>query len=164
MGTGHLWPVLSAERGEQDLATGDRQTASSLLLGMQRFASGVGLIPEQDWELPDLAASPFGTDPTIASIGFQNGRPAGSAAPLTWSAASFVRLARDLRTHKNIALPKVTYDRYVRHTQSATTLTVTSPADKSEVFGSPVTVAGTTVPGNTVYVSATNTDQSFATT
>ena len=37
---------------------------------MSRFASGVGLIPEQNWELPDLAASPFGTDPTLASIGF----------------------------------------------------------------------------------------------
>src|SRR5215813_7824857 len=54
-GTGHLWPVLSAERAEQDLATGDAAGAGSLLLGMSRFASGVGLIPEQDWELPDLA-------------------------------------------------------------------------------------------------------------
>jgi hypothetical protein len=156
--------VLSAERGEQDLATGDGATAASLLLGMQRFASGVGLIPEQDWELPDLAASPFGTDPTVASIGFQNGRPAGSAAPLTWSAASFVRLAGDLDAGKNVALPKATYDRYVKHTQGATTLTLTSPADKSAVTGSPVTVAGTTAPKNTVYVTATNTDQSFETT
>jgi glucan 1,4-alpha-glucosidase len=163
-GTGHLWPVLSAERGEQDLATGDEGTAASLLLGMQKFASGVGLIPEQDWELPDLAASPFGTDPTIASIGFQNGRPAGSAAPLTWSASSFVRLAADLDAGKNVALPKATFDRYVKHTQGATTLTVTSPADKSAVSGSPVTVTGTTAPKNKVYVTATNTDQSFATT
>jgi glucoamylase len=163
-GTGHLWPVLSAERGEQDLATGDKGTAASLLLGMQKFASGVGLIPEQDWELPDLAASPFGTDPTIASIGFQNGRPAGSAAPLTWSAASFVRFAADLDAGKNVALPKATFDRYVKHTQGATTLTVTSPADKSAVSGSPVTVTGTTAPKNKVYITATNTDQSFATT
>ncbi len=163
-GTGHLWPVLSAERSEQDLATGDTGTAASLLLGMQKFASGVGLIPEQDWELPDLAASPFGTDPTIASIGFQNGRPAGSAAPLTWSAASFVRLAADLDAGKNVALPKATYDRYVKRTQGATTLTVTSPADKSAVSGSPVTVTGTTAPKNKVYVTVTNTDQSFATT
>ena len=163
-GTGHLWPVLSAERSEQDLATGDKGTAASLLLGMQKFASGVGLIPEQDWELPDLAASQFGTDPTIASIGFQNGRPAGSAAPLTWSAASFVRLAADLDAGKNVALPKATFDRYVKHTQGATTLTVTSPADKSAVSGSPVTVTGTTAPKNKVYVTVTNTDQSFATT
>ena len=163
-GTGHLWPVLSAERGEQDLATGDKGTAASLLLGVQKFASGVGLIPEQDWELPDLAASPFGTDPTIASIGFQNGRPTGSAAPLTWSAASLVRLAADLDAGKNVALPKATFDRYVKHTQGATTLTVRSPADKIAVSGSPVTVTGTTAPKNKVYVTATNTDQSFATT
>jgi hypothetical protein len=44
---------------------------------MSRFASGVGLIPEQDWELADLPPSPFGTDPTVASIGFRNGGPAG---------------------------------------------------------------------------------------
>ena len=72
---GHLWPVLSAERGEQTLASGDAGGAASLLLGMNAFASGVGLIPEQDWELPDLAPSPFGTDPTVASIGFANGGP-----------------------------------------------------------------------------------------
>src|SRR6266566_3520067 len=95
-GTGHLWPALSAERGEQDLATYDNEGAAALLLGMSRFASGVGLIPEQDWELADLPPSPFGTDPTVASIGFRNGGPAGSAAPLTWSAASFVRLAGEL--------------------------------------------------------------------
>ena len=54
-GTGHLWPVLSAERAEQALATGDAAGAASLLAGMHRFASGIGLIPEQDWELPDVA-------------------------------------------------------------------------------------------------------------
>ena len=75
-GTGHLWPVLSAERAEQALATGDAAGAASLLAGMHRFASGIGLIPEQDWELPDVPASPYGTDPTLASIGFVNGRAA----------------------------------------------------------------------------------------
>ena len=54
--------------------------------------------------------------------------------------------------------------RYIAHTQGATTLTVTSPADASSVAGSPVTVTGTTGPGNQVYVSATNTDQNSATT
>jgi glucan 1,4-alpha-glucosidase len=163
-GTGHLWPVLSAERGEQDLATGDGDGATSLLLGMSKFAPGVGLIPEQDWELPDLAPSPFGTDPTTASIGFVDGHAAGSAAPLTWSAAAYVRLAADLAAGRNVALPAVTQDRYVAHTQGATTLTVTSPADNSAVSGSPVTVTGTTAPGNTVYAAATNTDANSATT
>jgi glucan 1,4-alpha-glucosidase len=163
-GTGHLWPALSAERGEQDLATGDADGAASLLLGMSRFASGIGLVPEQDWELPDLPASPFGTDPTTASIGFADGGAAGSASPLTWSAASFVRLAGDLAAGRNVALPVPTFQRYVEHTQAATTLTVTSPADASAVTGSPLTVTGTTASGNTVYVSASNTDTNTQTT
>ena len=41
---------------------------------------------------------------------------------------------------------------------------MTSPADNSSVAGSPVTVTGTTAPGNTVYVAATNTDEDSATT
>ena len=42
--------------------------------------------------MPDLPASPWGSDPTTASIGFKNGKPAGSASALTWSAGQFVRL------------------------------------------------------------------------
>src|SRR5438132_1011368 len=163
-GTGHLWPALSAERGEQELATGDAAGAASLLEGMSAFASGVGLIPEQDWELPDLAPSQFGTDPTVASIGFADGGPAGSAAPLTWSAASYVRLAGDLAAGKNVVLPASTYARYVAQTQGTTPLTVTAPADGTSLEGSPVTVTGTTAPGNKVYVAGTNTDNNSATT
>jgi glucoamylase len=163
-GTGHLWPVLSAERGEQDLANGDAAGAASLLAGMDRFASGIGLIPEQDWETANLAPSPYGTDPTVASIGFADGGPAGSAAPLTWSAASFVRLEADLAAGRNVLLPAVTNARYVAHHQAATTLTLTAPADGASIPGSPVTVSGTTAPGNTVYVAGTNTDHNSATT
>jgi C-terminal binding-module, SLH-like, of glucodextranase/Glucodextranase, domain B len=163
-GDGHLWPPLSAERGEQMLASGDTTGATSLLAAMSMFSSGIGLVPEQDWELPNLAASAYGTDPTVASIGFVNGRAAGSASPLTWSAASFVRLTADLAADRNVVLPAVTHSRYVAHTQGTTTLTVTAPADNSAVAGSPVTVTGTTASGNTVYVAATNTDANSATT
>ena len=163
-GTGHLWPVLSAERAEHALASGDTAEATSLLLGMRATASGVGLIPEQAWELDPIAASPYGTDPTIASIGFQPGKAAGSASPLTWSAASFVRLTADLAAKRNVVLPAATHDRYVAHSQGTTPLTVTAPDDKSSVTASPVTVTGTTTAGNTVYVAATNTDANTATT
>jgi glucan 1,4-alpha-glucosidase len=163
-GTGHLWPALSAERGEQAHAAGNAAEAAALLDGMSRFASGVGLIPEQNWELPDLPPSPFGTDPTVASIGFVNGGAAGSASPLTWSAASFVRLAGSLAAGRNVVLPAATHARYVARTQGTTPLTVVSPADNSSVGTSPVSVAGTTAPGNTVYVAATNTDANSATT
>src|SRR5215813_1350267 len=43
--------------------------SASLADTMARYAGAAGLMPEQDWELPDLAASPFGTDPMVASIG-----------------------------------------------------------------------------------------------
>ncbi len=131
---------------------------------MQNFGSGVGLIPEQDWELPNLAASPYGTDPTVASIGFQNGHPAGSAAPLTWSAGVYVRLMRDIATNKLLEQPADTFNRYVAHTQGSTILTVTSPPDKSAVSGPSVTVTGTSVAGNTIYVAATNIDNNSQTT
>ena len=163
-GTGHLWPVLSAERAEHALASGNTAEATSLLVGMRAFASGVGLIPEQDWELPTRCRSPYGTDPTIASIGFRNGKAAGSASPLTWSAASFVRLTADLAAKRNVVLPAATHDRYVANSQGTTPLTVTAPADESSVTASPVTVTGTTAAGNTVYVAATNTDANSATT
>jgi glucoamylase len=162
-GTGHLWPALTAERAEESLQAGDSSGAAGLLDSMARMASGVGLIPEQNWESPDLAASPFGTDPTTASIGFVNGGPAGSAAPLDWSAGAFVRLARDLTTGTLVDRPAATYSRYVQHTQGATTLTVTNPANESSVGGSPVTVSGTSVAGNTIHVAATNTDNTFTT-
>jgi hypothetical protein len=163
-GTGHLWPALSSERAEHDLLTGDRSAAASLIRTMAAFGYGVGLIPEQNWELPDLPASPFGTDPTLASIGFVNGEAAGSANPLTWSEASFVRTIADYGAGRLLDRPGATFDRYVAHQQGTTTLTVTSPPDRSAVSSSPVTVQGTSAPGNQIYVAATNTDHDSTTT
>jgi len=162
-GTGHVWPLLTEERGEYTLASGDISGAISLLQTMRSFAGGVGLIPEQDWELPDLPASPYGTDPTLASIGFVNGQPAGSANPLTWAEGAYIRLLRDIIANQILERPADTYDRYVVHQQGQTSLTVTSPQDQSAVSGSPVTVSGTTAPGNTVYIAATNTDNNSQT-
>src|SRR2546421_9634844 len=163
-GTGHVWPLLTEERGEYYVSSGQASSALTLLTTMQNFASGAGLIPEQDWELPNLAPSPYGTDPTVASIGFQNGHAAGSAAPLTWSAGVYVRLLRDLTTNKLLEQPTDTYSRYVANQQGQTILKVTSPPNQSAVNGSPVTVTGTSAPGNTIYVAATNTDNNSQTT
>jgi glucan 1,4-alpha-glucosidase len=162
-GNGHLWPVLAGERGQYEVDTGKTSAAIARLNAMRQMSSGVGLITEQAWEQPDLAASPFGTDPTTASIGFVNGKPAGSASALTWSAGQFVRLTLDAAAGKVLDRPDYTVDRYVRHHQGQTTLTVTAPGDQTPV-GNSVTVTGTTVAGNNVTVAATNTDTSFTTT
>jgi glucan 1,4-alpha-glucosidase len=157
-GNGHLWPVLAGERAQWELSQGDTQAAVRRAQTMARMGWGVGLIPEQAWELPDLPRSPFGTDPTTASIGFQNGEAAGSAAALTWSAAQFVRLMLIIGAGEPLDRPDYTYDRYVRHTQGTTALTVTGPPDKSPVGTGSTTVTGTSTPGNTITVSAVNRD------
>jgi len=162
-GNGHLWPVLAGERGQYEVDSGQGAAAIKRLDAMANMSSGVGLITEQAWDQPDLAASPFGTDPTIASIGFRNGKPAGSASALTWSAGQFVRLTLDAAAGKVLDRPAYTFDRYVRDTQQKTDLNVTAPPDQSAV-GDSVTVTGTSTPGNDVTAAATNTDTSFVTT
>ena len=69
---------------------------------------------------PTSPPSPFGTDPTIASIGFRNGKPDGSASALTWSAGQFVRLTLDAAAGTVLDRPAYTFDRYVRHAQGQT--------------------------------------------
>ncbi len=120
---------------------------------------GVGLIPEQAWELADLARSPFGTDPTIASIGFENGKAAGSASALTWSAGQFVRLMRDVSAGRD-PRPAALHDPALRQaTRRATTaLTVTAPADESRGRLRRSTSPAPSAPGNTITVAATNID------
>lgn len=70
-----------------------------------------------------------------------------------------MRLLRNLDAGRLLEQPAETVDRYVTHTQGATSLTVTAPADRTAVSGSPVHVTGTAAPGATVDVSATNGDR-----
>jgi glucoamylase len=82
---------------------------------MQSMTSGLGMVPEQAWEDPAVAASPYGSDPATASIGFANGKPAGSASPLIWAQAQYLRLVTDLGSGSLGDQPGIIADRYVRH-------------------------------------------------
>jgi glucoamylase len=157
-GTGHLWPVLSGERAESDIATGNLTGASSLLEAMAHFSSGVGLVPEQAWEDPDLAASPYGSDPTTASIGFTDGQAAGSASPLTWAQAQELRLILDIGAGHTLETPDATTDRYVTHPPpGAINVTLSAPASGTAVTTTTTAVTGTTVPGANVVVESLDT-------
>jgi len=156
-GSGHLWPVLSGERAEQQLQTGDRTGAAALLAAMNGYATGVGLVPEQNWENPPLPPSPFGTAPETASIGFVPGGAAGSAAPLTWAQAQLVRLTLSLGAGRPVEQPALVRDRY-RTPPAALPVTITAPAEGTVTPGSTVTVTGTTAPGARVVVASTPTD------
>jgi glucoamylase len=157
-GTGHLWPNLSGERAESDLAQGATSGAAALLHAIIGFSSGVGLVPEQAWENPSLPASPYGSDPAGASIGFTDGKAAGSASPLTWAQAQEVRLIASLAAGRNTDTPAITTQRYVASgPPGALPVTITSPAAGATLAVSATTVTGKTAPGSAVTVMAADT-------
>ncbi|HEY2576834.1 MAG TPA: glucodextranase DOMON-like domain-containing protein, partial [Streptosporangiaceae bacterium] len=157
-GTGHLWPVLSGERAESDIAAGNPTGASALLEAMAQFSSGVGLVPEQAWEDPDLPPSPYGSDPTAASIGFTDGKAAGSASPLTWAQAQELRLILAVGAGHTLETPAVTTRRYVRHGPPGEIgVTISSPTPGTQVGTSTTPVTGTTAPGAHVVVESLDT-------
>jgi glucoamylase len=164
VGSGHLWPPLSSERGEQELQTGSRGGAQTQLGSMLAFAGGVGLEPEQDWEDPNLPPSPFGSDPTVASIGFVNGKATGSADPLTWAQGSEARLIQDIGAGRVLEQPQAVRDRYVTSgPPAAAPLTIGSPANGTQVSTATTTVSGTTAPGAAVDIASTPLDTGAAT-
>ena len=94
---------------------------------MDAMSSGVGLVPEQAWEDPDLAASAYGSDPTTASIGFVDGQAAGSASPLTWAQAQEVRLTQSLAPgHRSSGRPSCAA-RYAGGSVAAADVAITAP-------------------------------------
>ena len=109
-------------------------------------------------------------DPPTASIGFTNGKAAGSATPLIWAQAQYLRLVRDLQTGTLLDQPTITRTRYVKIGPPAVVpLTISSPAPGAITPTATTTVSGTTTPGATVDIaagqpgSATNTTSVVAT-
>jgi glucoamylase len=78
-GVGRAWPLLVGERGHLALQSG--QDPIQYLHTMRNCASGGGLLPEQVWD-----AAP------IPHLELWPGRPSGSAMPLLWSHAEFLKL------------------------------------------------------------------------
>ncbi len=155
-GSGHLWPVLDGERGEYDVADGQPAAARTLLTAMRNMTSGQGLEPEQVWEDAAVPASPFGSNPATASIGFEPGHPAGSASPLGWAQAQYARLALDVSAGHNLETPQIVSDRYAAHGDMPGTvpLTVTSPSSGARIDTATVAVTGNTAPGARVDAEA----------
>lgn len=100
-GVGRLWTLLTGERGEYELASGDKAQARRRLDAMASFANDGAMISEQVW---DRQESPVGK--------FRAGT--GSATPLAWSMAQFIRLAINLNRGRNIETPQVVAARYLK--------------------------------------------------
>ncbi|MEI6624459.1 MAG: glycoside hydrolase family 15 protein, partial [Actinomycetes bacterium] len=156
-GTGQVWPLLSGERAEHAIGAGQGSQAELLLSAMSRFSNEAGFMPEQDWVNAPLAASAYGSNPSTAAIGFLPGKPGGSATPLTWAEAQFVRLTLNLAANKVLEQPAIVRDRYVGTQPPAPVpLLLTSPDAGSVPSGPDVTVVGSTTPGALVTVANTN--------
>jgi len=100
-GVGRLWTLLTGERGEYEVARGDLAAARKRLDAMMSFANDGMMIPEQVW---DRNQSP--------GFKLRFGKGTGSATPLAWSMAQFIRLAVNIRQRSNVETPTLTMARY----------------------------------------------------
>lgn len=94
-GVGRLWTLLTGEHGEYELALGDVASARKRLDTLAGFANDGLMIPEQLWDR-----------------GKNLGKGTGSATPLAWSMAQFIRLAMSIERGRNVETPRVVWERY----------------------------------------------------
>ncbi len=103
-GRGRLWPLLTGERAHYELAAGNMEEAKRLMKVMASFANEGGMIPEQIWDSPDMAER-----------GLFFGRPSGSAMPLVWAHAEYIKLIRSIRDGRVFDTPPQTVERYIKN-------------------------------------------------
>ncbi len=101
-GIGRIWPLLTGERAHFELLAGEKDKAKFLQVTMESFANKSGLISEQVWDKPD-----------IPKYELQFGRPSGSAMPLVWAQAEYLKLQRSLIDGRVFDLPPQTVKRYI---------------------------------------------------
>lgn len=98
-GIGRAWPLLGGERGHYELAAG--RDPLPYLDAMAAMVGHCGMIPEQVWDstaIPDRALEP--------------GRPSGSAMPLVWAHAEFVKLVHSRALGRAFDRPEAVWQRY----------------------------------------------------
>jgi glucoamylase len=111
-GIGRAWPLLTGERAHFELEAGRLTSVQKLKKAFESFANDGNMIPEQVWDSADMPDR---------ELFF--GRPSGSAMPLVWAHAEYIKLCRSLKDGKVFDRPPQTYQRYiVEKRESAHTL------------------------------------------
>ena len=98
-GQGRVWPLLTGERAHYELAAG--KDISALIKTYERFATCGQMMPEQVWDEADMPE---------ASL--RLGQPAGSAVPLVWAHAEYLKLLRSAVDGKVFDRIDPVYERY----------------------------------------------------
>jgi glucoamylase len=101
-GIGRPWPLITGERAHYELAAGRRAEAERLCHAMESFAGEGGLLPEQVWDAADIPEQEL-----------YRGKPSGSAMPLLWAHAEYLKLRRSLADGKVFDMPPQTVRRYL---------------------------------------------------
>ncbi|HVA38628.1 MAG TPA: glycoside hydrolase family 15 protein [Candidatus Dormibacteraeota bacterium] len=98
-GTGRPWPLLTGERGHYALAAGEDPIPYAR--AMAAMTSRGGMIPEQVWD-----------QPAIPERFLYPGRPTGSAMPLVWAHAEFLKLGASCALGHAFDRPTAVWERY----------------------------------------------------
>ena len=98
-GQGRVWPLLTGERAHYELAAG--KDIAALIKTYERFATCGQMLPEQVWDEPDLP-----------DTSLKIGQPAGSAVPLVWAHAEYLKLLRSALDGRVFDRIDAVYERY----------------------------------------------------
>ena len=98
-GKGRAWPLLTGERGHYELVRG--ADPLPYLKAMAAMTGPGGMIPEQIWDSAPLPAR-----------GLLPGHPTGSAMPLAWAHAEFVKLTVSRHLKYPFDRPASVWQRY----------------------------------------------------
>ena len=98
-GVGRAWPLLTGERGHYELAAGN--SPLSYLQAMADMSGTGGMISEQIWD-----------GDSLMKCGLYPGRPTGSAMPLAWAHAEFIKLAHSWAIKRPFDRPSPVWERY----------------------------------------------------
>jgi glucoamylase len=101
-GIGRGWPLLVGERAHYEIAAGNLAKAKKLLKTMEGFANN-GLFSEQVWDTDDIPEKEL-----------FRGRPSGSAMPLVWAQAEYIKLCSSIKDKKVFDMPLHTVERYIK--------------------------------------------------
>lgn len=105
-GIGRAWPLLTGERAHYEIAAGNFEAAMALRQNFAASGNGSGLLPEQIWDAPDIPGR---------ELFF--GQASGSARPLAWAHAEYLKLCRSLHDRRVFDQPRQTTQRYlIEHT------------------------------------------------
>ena len=101
-GNGRLWPLLTGERGEYELHRDDPTLPpEDCLRTFQGLANSGRMLPEQIWDRK------HSTD-----YGWEFAEGTGSATPLAWSMAQYIRLAHGIDAGEPVETPTFVHERY----------------------------------------------------